>query len=173
MRSYREVRNIFNETFRVGLTGITAMTVQRTVRRFNDTGTVRDLPRSRRPRSAENEEKSLDVLLSFTEDPHTFVRRAAQEHEISKLSVHNILKRAKFHPFKVVLVHKLNEDDFDRREGYSADMMARIDENTNFPSNIVFSDEATFELDGTLNRHNCRYWADTNPHWPREDKSQS
>jgi len=79
----------------------------------------------------------LDVLLSFTEDPHTSVRRAAQEHEISKSSVHK-LKRAKFHPFKVILVHKLNEDDFDRRVEFSADMMARIDENPYFPSNIVF-----------------------------------
>lgn len=66
----------------------------------------------------------MDVLLSFTEDPHTTVRKAAQEHEIGKSSVHNILKRAKFHPFKVVLVHKLNEDDFDRRVEFSADMMA-------------------------------------------------
>jgi len=72
------------------------MTVQRAVRRFNDTGTVRDLPKSGRPRSAGNKEKSLDVLLLFTEDPHTSVRRTAQEHEISKSSVHNILKRAKF-----------------------------------------------------------------------------
>jgi len=171
-RTYRQVQDLFNETFRVGANQISSSTVERTVRRFNEAGTVKDLPRSGRPRSAGNAENSLNVLLSFTEDPHSSIRRVSQEHDISKSSVHNTLQRAKFHPFKVTLVHKLNEDDFDRRDEFSEEMMLRIDEDPNFPFNIVFSDEATFQLDGTLNRHNCRYWADSNPHWAREDKSQ-
>ncbi|KAJ8935269.1 hypothetical protein NQ318_023155 [Aromia moschata] len=99
-----------------------------------------------------NEEKSLDVLLSFTENPHNSIRRAANEHDISKSSVHNVLKRAKFHSFKVKLVHALNEDDFDRRVEFSENMMTRIVDDPNFPSNIAYSDEATFQLEGTLNR---------------------
>lgn len=171
-RSYRAVRNLFNETFRVNRTPIAVSTVQNTISRFVNFGHVRNLPKSGRPRSATNEENSLNVLLSFTENPHNSIRRVAQEHDISTSSVHNILKTAIFHPFKVHLVHKLNEDDFDRRVEFCEDMMARIIENPNLPSNIVFSDEATFQLDGTLNRHNCRYWAAENPHWMREDKSQ-
>lgn len=27
-------------------------------------------------------------------------------------------------------------------------------------------------LNGNLNRHNCRYWSDNNPHWKREAHSQ-
>ncbi|KAJ8950547.1 hypothetical protein NQ318_015678 [Aromia moschata] len=142
-RSPRAVMNIINETFRVGRTPIALATVQ---------NTVNDLPRSGRPRS--NEEKSLDVWLSFTENPHNSVLRAAQEQDISKSSVHNVPKRAKSHPFKVKLVCALNEDDSDRRVEFSEDMMALI---LDFPSNIAFSDEATFQLDGTLNRQNCRY----------------
>jgi len=34
--------------------------------------------------------------------------------------------------------------------------------------NIVFFDEAIFELTGNVNRRNCRYWSDINPHWMRE-----
>ena len=30
---------------------------------------------------------------------------------------------------------------------------------------ILFSDEAMFYLSGNINRHNFRYWSDTNPHW--------
>lgn len=171
-RSYRAVRDIFNASFRVGGIPLSFSTVQKTVRRFENTGTISDLPRSGRPMSAGNEEKSLDVVLTFTEDPHSSVRRAAQVHEISKSSIHNILKREKFHPFKVTLIHKLNEDDFDRRVEFCDDMMARIVQNPNFPSNIVFSDEATFQLDSSVNRQNCRYWAVENPHWAREAKSQ-
>lgn len=31
----------------------------------------------------------------------------------------------------------------------------------------MFSDEATFVSDGSLNRHNSHYWSDVNPHWSR------
>jgi len=39
-------------------------------------------------------------------------------------------------------------------------------------NNIVFSDEATFELTGNVNRHNCWYWSDVNPHWKRDNHTQ-
>lgn len=171
-RSYLDVKNHFNATFRAGGAPISKSTVERTVRRFEDTGSVKDRPRSGRPRTAGNEESSLDVLLSFIEDPHSSLRKTAQEHQIGKSSVHEILTRANFHPYKVKLVHKLNEDDFDRRTEFCEDIMARIDEDPHLPFDIVFSDEATFQLDGTLNRHNCRYWSDVNPDWIRADKSQ-
>jgi len=51
-------------------------------------------------------------------------------------------------------------------------MMQKIDDQPEFHNKIVFSDEATFMLDGLVNRHNSRYWSDSNPHWMRESKSQ-
>ncbi|KAF8784580.1 Histone-lysine N-methyltransferase NSD2 like protein [Argiope bruennichi] len=33
-----------------------------------------------------------------------------------------------------------------------------------FMDNIIWSDEAEFELNGTVHRHNCVYWAKENPH---------
>jgi len=50
-------------------------------------------------------------------------------------SVHRILKKNKFIPFKVTLVHELNEDDFDRQVEFCEDIMARIDNNPNFHFN--------------------------------------
>lgn len=35
-----------------------------------------------------------------------------------------------------------------------------------------FSDEATFELNGSANQHNLRYWTDENPHWMRDCHKQ-
>lgn len=32
-----------------------------------------------------------------------------------------------------------------------------------FPECILFSDEATFTLNGTVNRQNCQYWTRVNP----------
>ena len=32
---------------------------------------------------------------------------------------------------------------------------------------VLFSDESKFYSNGQLNRHNCHYWSDENPHWYR------
>jgi len=40
--------------------------------------------------------------------------------------------------------------------------MVREDEE--FVGKMVWSDEAQFKLNGTVNRHNCVYWAPENPH---------
>jgi len=50
--------------------------------------------------------------------------------------------------------------------------MEMINDDFLFLDNIVFSDEATFELTGNVNRHNCRYWSNINPHWMRENHTQ-
>lgn len=171
-RSYNAVRNLFNETFRVGQEPISKSSVERTVRRFEETGCVKDRDRSGRPKTARNGDKSLDVLLSFVEDPHLSTRKAAQVHEVNTASIRSILKTFKFHPYKIRLVHDLNEDDPDRRLQFCEDMMARIDADPDLPLNIVFSDEATFQLSGECNRHNCRYWSDSNPFWVRESRTQ-
>ena len=51
-------------------------------------------------------------------------------------------------------------------------MMDRIDRDTLFLYNTVFSDEATFTLKGEVNRQNCRYWSDSNPDWMLESQTQ-
>ncbi|CAH1998920.1 unnamed protein product [Acanthoscelides obtectus] len=55
---------------------------------------------------------------------------------VSRRTVQRILKAHSFHPYKIHLVQELNEDEFDRRLQFCEDM---------------------------INRHNCRYWSDSNP----------
>lgn len=174
MRTLDEVRILFNETFRNGdgLTPISKSTVSRTVQRFNEHGSIEDTERPGRPKSATAEEKQIEISQAFIENPHHTLRKAAAEYEISHESVRRILKFIQFHPFKIRLVQELNEDDPDRRVEFCEFMMTRIDEDPNFLYNIVFSDEATFQLNGEVNRHNCRYWSDTNPFWMLESHTQ-
>lgn len=42
----------------------------------------------------------------------------------------------------------------------------------NYTKRICFSDESTFYRNGVVNRHNCRYWAQENPHEVRESHTQ-
>ncbi|XP_025161887.1 uncharacterized protein LOC112590219 [Harpegnathos saltator] len=101
VRSYQEVADLFNATH-PDRTPISKSTVQYIVTRFLETGTVQDRPRSGRPKSAINNDMSLDVLLSFQENPHISVPRTAQAQDISQ-------------------------------------------------------NEAMFQVNGSVNRHNCRY----------------
>jgi len=172
VRSYRNVVDLFNRTFRNEGARISKGTVSKTVRRFEQMGSVRNRPTTGRPSTATTEEKSLDVLQSFVENPHETLRSVALQHEIDPKSVHKILKVNKFHPYKIKLVQELNDDDPDRRVEFCETMMEMISQNPRFLENTVFSDEASFELNGNVNRHNCRYWSDTNPHWMRESHTQ-
>jgi len=43
--------------------------------------------------------------------------------------------------------------------------------NPRFFYNVMFS-EATFKNNGELNRYNCHYWSDVNPHWYRQIDNQ-
>jgi len=55
---------------------------------------------------------------------------------------------------------------------FCEEMMRRYDRNHQFFNWICFSDEATFELNGSVNRQNLRYWANNNPHWMRDCHTQ-
>lgn len=170
-RSYDEVKDLFNDTY-PNRNPISRSGVQKTVQRFQETGSVKDRPRSGRPKLATNEELSLEVLQSVVEDPHASTRSVSQIVGTSQRSVGRILHGNNFKPYKIHLVQELNEDDFDRRLEFCEQMMRNIDGNTIRLQNIVFSDEATFMLNGNVNRHNCRYWTDVNPHWVREHHTQ-
>ena len=43
-------------------------------------------------------------------------------------------------------------------------MLARIQEDPNFLTNILFTDEASFSTAGMFNRRNKHYWSSVNPH---------
>lgn len=164
VRSYEQVAHLFNDTYPEH-EPVSKSTVFRTVDRFERTGSIKDESRSGRPAAATNDNKSLEVLQTVVENVHSSVRRVAQETNISKSSVHKILKTYKYHPYKLRLVQELLEDDFQKRIEFCDDMMTRFDVNNQFFTWTCFSDEATFELNGSVNRHNMRYWADENPYW--------
>lgn len=171
IRSLEEVRRLFNYTF-PERDPISRSTVSRTIQRFEETGSIKDRPRSGRPQIATDEETSVDILQSFVEDPHTSVKSVASQLEISCGSVRTVLKRNHFKGYKMHLVHELCEDDFDRRLEFCELMMNSINRDRNLQYKIVFTDEATFMLNGVVNRHNYRYWSDENPHWMVEKHTQ-
>ncbi|KAG8330224.1 hypothetical protein J6590_068322 [Homalodisca vitripennis] len=94
VRPYEETAHLFNDTF-LDRPPISKSTVFKTVKRFEETRTVKDRERSGRPKLATNEQKSLDVLQTFVENPSTSARVAAEDLDMSHTSVLNVLHKNK------------------------------------------------------------------------------
>lgn len=168
-RTQMEVCALFNDKY-PDREPIAQSTVSKIEKKFRETGHVRDLPKGSRKPVAEN--TKLDVLLAFQEDPHTSSRQVALDNNIHHATVLATLKKEKWHPYKVVLVQELLEDDFDRRIQFCDIMMEKNNTDPMFLRKVLFSDEATFLLNGHVNRQTCRYWAQQNPHWMQEYHTQ-
>ncbi|GFQ86169.1 uncharacterized protein TNCT_177921 [Trichonephila clavata] len=69
------------------------------------------------------------------------------------------MKRCQWRSYIPRLVHALNHDEPDRRVQYCEWYLERCNEDAHFPTKIVWSDVATFKLNGSINKHNCTYWA--------------
>ncbi|KAJ8934061.1 hypothetical protein NQ318_005111, partial [Aromia moschata] len=145
-RSQNAVCEMFNQKY--PNKHINQSTVNKIEKKFREHGNVNDLPKGRRPKVA-NEEMSLNKIIMHL-----------RVHSDSNTAYHiNPLKKSvglnKYHPYKVQLIHELNEDDPNRRVQFCEQMLT-----------------STFTLNGTVNRQNCRYWADVNPHWVMEAHTQ-
>lgn len=169
MRTQTEVVHLFNGT-RPDLPPISQSTVSRVEAKFREYGHVRDLPKSGRPSLPEDEQ--LNVLLAVEENHHSTLTGIASNCNMAVSTVHKLLKTTKHHPYKVCLIHELSEDDFDRRIQFCEQMQQLCNNDHNFVKRIFFSDEATFVLNGHVNRQNCRYWATENPRWMMEYRTQ-
>ncbi|CAF4230737.1 unnamed protein product, partial [Rotaria sordida] len=75
------------------------------------------------------------------------------------------MKELNLKPYKPRLLQALNEDDPDRRLEFSQWVLDSIREDPIILDRILWTDEAIFQTNGRVNRHNCVYWSDTNPHF--------
>jgi len=128
-------------------------------------GTVCDVHkgRSRRPCTAISP-SSAKVLEQFTCSPQKSTKQCACETGVSSTSIRHILKTARWKVFIPRLLCALNEDSPDGRVQYCEWFQNMVQEDEKFVGKMVWSDETQFKLNGTVNRHNCVYWAPENPH---------
>lgn len=167
-RSQEKVCDIFNQKY-PDLPNISQGTVSKIHSQFRDLGHVK--PLKRKPHFVEDDVK-VDILLSVQDNPTSSSRQIARGNNVSHTTVLKCLHKEKLHPYKMMFVQELTEDDPDRRVQFCEEIMNKLDRNVVSLDSIVFSDESTFTLNGELNRQNCRYWSAENPHWIRETHTQ-
>ena len=62
------------------------------------------------------------------------------------------------------MVQELSEDDPDRRVQFCENLLGKMHNDEQLVNHIIWSDEAHFSIDGTVNRHNAVYYSAENPH---------
>jgi transposase len=138
-------------------------TILSLVEKFKETGSVHDRHRSGRPRSAVTKESIENVTELLNNSSNLSIRQGAQALDMSKDSYHRAVLEAGFRPFKPTILQELREDDFDRREEFCDTLLEKFTKEPSMVNKIVWSDESEFKLNGVINRHNCTYWAFSNP----------
>lgn len=128
-------------------------------RKFKETGCLCDRKRSGRPGPyAETVDR---VRETFLRSPTKSTASASRELGISQPTVWRILrKRLCLKPYRLGLVQALTPADRISRFTFCID----VHERETLMSKLIFSDESTFHMCGTVNRHNLRIWGTGNPH---------
>jgi hypothetical protein len=110
-------------------------------------------------RTPENVERVRTAMLR---SPQRSARRHSSELQISNRTVRRILHaELRFHPYKIMVVQKMNETDYPQRLNFAHTMLTLYEENENMT--LLMSDEAHFHLEGSVNKQNSRYWAAESP----------
>lgn len=124
------------------------------------------------PGISSKEETQIAVLSAVAADPAQSVRDISRDSGLSRHTVHTALKKNKFRPYHLHLHQALSESDYEKRLRFCHWAQQVMADNEHFFSRVLWTDEATFCNDGTINRHNMHRWSDTNPHFLREVDKQ-
>ena len=92
-------------------------------------------------------------------NPHSSLRQLKIRHNMSVTTLQRLLKKEKYHPYKMILVQELKNNDYERRLKYSDWIVKQFNDDPLFVKNTVFTDECVFSSDGQVCTQNVRYWA--------------
>lgn len=158
-------QRLFRVHFDVGRHGAVPSrnTILSWIANFRNTASAMKIKPSGRPRSVRTPENIETVRQSVLQSPNRSARRQAMALAISDSSLRRILHLdLNFHPYKIVMVQKLNDTDFGSRVMTCQRLLQLVTEN-DLLNALIMSDEAHFHLSGKVNRQNFRYWSAKNP----------
>lgn len=140
----------------------TPKTIRSIYKKFCETGSVDELPRSGRPKIYEENEVS-EVKALIEENPKSTLSEISSISGASRSTVFNILHSdLSLKSYKIEIHQKLFEEDFDRRVQTAQDLLPYLND-PSFNKFIFFSDEATFHVSGYVHKQNCRIWSTDKP----------
>ncbi|GFT30759.1 uncharacterized protein TNCV_759461 [Trichonephila clavipes] len=114
------------------------------------------------PLTAINLRLMVEEDKAFNVQATTSVRRVEEALDLPRSTVQKIMRNIlRYYPYKL---QELLPHDFETQHLFSLQFLARLEVDPEWPWNILWTDEAHFHLDGSVNTHNCRIWQSDNPH---------
>lgn len=110
-----------------------------------------------------SDETQNKVLQAVVENPEISTRQIEYNVGVAKSTAQFILRKNRYHPYTFRICQGLKLGDFERRRHFSEWYTRACEENLNFPSKIIWSDESMVTNNGIFNRRNTHYWAQKNP----------
>ena len=127
-------------------------TIRECFNKFKETGSVHDRERSGRP-SMEEGNEVIEQL--FTDQPSTSLRSASNQLHIPYSTIRDHLKGGiGMKQNHITMVQTLYPSDEAARLAMCFAFKEKIVNDDTYLSNLFFSDEASFHVNGRVNRHN-------------------
>lgn len=140
-------------------------TIRRLASNFETHGSVANRQHTNRPRPRRSNENIEAVQRSVAENANVSYRRRSQQLNISGTTLRRILKDdLHMFPYKVQLTQRILEKDNSRRVAYANNVDKVSEMEPDFWERFLMTDEAHFTLSGSVNKQNCRFWGEENPH---------
>jgi transposase len=160
LRAYKTIHHLRADPFCV-------TSIQRLIKRFEKEGSVLDRPRSGRPSTSDDVVEQVQQVLQYGQASSRMnifsARAVSRQSGLPKTTVLRALKsRLNMHPYRVRLLQELKETDYQARVDFANWFLDRMDED-GFQERVLWTDEAHFNLDGSLCNKNCVIWSKDNP----------
>ena len=141
------------------------LSVDRIIRKFDETSSIVDLPRCGRPRTSRSEKNIAQVAELFEDNPTLSLRKAVSATDIARSSLYRIVRSdLKLKPFRLSSMHAIHGDDAQKRLEFCRWFLSEVDEDEGFLDRVMWTDEACFKINGRHNRKNVVHWSTNNPH---------
>lgn len=154
--SAKETARIFNERNPDRLNLLNERTVRKLAQKYLQTGSLQNVPTPTRNCISTSEGSQNLVQRHFEENPHSTLRQASVQLKMCVNTVHKILKKKKFHPYKYQRVHRIFPQDPENRINFANEFIERFENDPGIMRRILFSDESIFLLRGVPNKQNYR-----------------
>ena len=138
--------------------------VRRLIKKFEETGSIMETKSPLRHRTGRSLAYIAVVSESVADNPGTSIRHRSQQLDIQRSTLQWILtKDLHLHAYKIQLAQELKPTDHLQRRNFVNWVLENQEVDDNFSHKIIFSDEAHFQLNGYVNKQNCRIWGTENP----------
>ncbi|GFU73792.1 DUF4817 domain-containing protein [Trichonephila clavipes] len=162
LRKFRVQENV-----KSGKGPLTPAGLLKLVKRFEETGKLEDRARAGRPCLKETRAPCIAVemeAIASEAASGTSDSEAARRLGLPPSSDRNIFRRIlQLYPYKLQSCHELLPAYTSQREAFAKWTFSKMEQDSTWVFNILWTDEAYFSLHGDVNNHNCRIWATSNP----------